>query len=213
MVDDPDDRADTVRGGAPPMTTLRGMGDTVVGADLGHAATGIATPLPEPGVGDPGEPSAVALPPPPVHGSLNVTRPDSPAARNRGDARLPVAADSARYRFGELLGEGGMGEVLLAHDEHIGRDVAVKRTRTTEPTAEELSRFVREARVQGRLEHPAVVPVHDLAIDRDGRPFFVMKRLTGTTMLELLGRLRAGGEPDEPALRRRLLRAIAEVCL
>jgi serine/threonine-protein kinase len=112
-----------------------------------------------------------------------------------------------------VLGEGGMGEVLLAHDEHIGRDVAVKRIRATEPTAEELSRFVREARVQGRLEHPAVVPVHDLAVDRDGRPFFVMKRLTGTTMLELLARLRAGKEADDAAARRRLLRAFADVCL
>jgi serine/threonine-protein kinase len=122
-------------------------------------------------------------------------------------------ADSARYRFGDVLGEGGMGEVLLAYDEHIGRDVAVKRIRTTEPSAEELSRFVREARVQGRLEHPAVVPVHDLAVDRDGRPFFVMKRLTGTTMQELLGRLRAGSEADDAAARRRLLRAFADVCL
>jgi serine/threonine-protein kinase len=105
-----------------------------------------------------------------------------------------------------------MGEVLLAHDDHIGRDVAIKRIRTTEPSAEELSRFVREARVQGRLEHPAVVPVHDLAVGSDGRPFFVMKRLTGTTMQELLGKLRAGNEADA-ATRRRLLRAFADVCL
>jgi serine/threonine-protein kinase len=145
--------------------------------------------------------------------SLDVTRRDRPAARQRSDSRLPPPGDGGRYRFGELLGEGGMGEVLLAHDEHIGRDVAVKRIRATEPTAEELSRFVREARVQGRLEHPAVVPVHDLAVDRDGRPFFVMKRLSGTTMHELFGRLRAGDEADDAGTRRRLLRAFADVCL
>jgi len=215
MVDDPDDGADTVRGGAPPVTTLRGVGDAVGGADLGHAATGIATPLPGPAIAEPPpEPSAIALPPPPAVRSRDVTRPDSPLARSRGDTRPPVPPDDGeRYRLGEVLGEGGMGEVLLAHDEHIGRDVAIKRIRATEPTAEELSRFVREARVQGRLEHPAVVPVHDLATDRAGRPFFVMKRLTGTTMLELLGRLRAGGEADDAAARRRLLRAFADVCL
>src|SRR5215510_16568044 len=212
MVDDSDDGADTVRGGVPPVTTLRGRGDAIAGADLGNAVTGLATPLPRlaNGVppGDGGEPSALALPPPPTVGSLDVTRPDSPHGRVRADTRPPpLAGDGARYRFGEVLAEGGMGEVLLAYDEHIGRDVAVKRIRTTEPTAEELSRFVREARVQGRLEHPAVVPVHDLAVDGDGRPFFVMKRLSGTTMQELL---RAG--PDD-AVRRRLLRAFVDVCL
>src|SRR5215468_10442868 len=143
--------------------------------------------------------------------TLDQTRLDSPAARNRSDTRPPPSIE-VRYRFGELLGEGGMGEVLLAHDEHIGREVAVKRIRSTEPTAEELSRFVREARVQGRLEHPAVVPVHDLAIDRDGRPFFVMKRLTGTTLQELLVRLRTGAD-DGAAVRRRMLRAFVDVCL
>jgi serine/threonine-protein kinase len=107
-----------------------------------------------------------------------------------------------------------MGEVVLAHDEHIGREVAVKRIRALEPTAEELSRFLREARIQGRLEHPAVVPVHDLAIDRDGRPFFVMKRLTGTTLQELLVELRAdAGGDGGAAVRRRMLRAFVDVCL
>jgi serine/threonine-protein kinase len=195
MVDDPDNGADTVRGAPTPATTIRGPRGTAAGAELGHAATALTPP---------------PLPPIP---SIDLTRRDSPAARNRGDTRLLPTSDGERYRFGEVLGEGGMGEVLLAYDEHIGRDVAVKRIRTTEPSAEELSRFVREARVQGRLEHPAVVPVHDLAVGRDGRPFFVMKRLTGTTMQVLLGRLRAGGEADEAAARQRLLRAFADVCL
>ena len=219
MVDDPDDGADTVRGGASP-GTLQGRGAALEGADLGNAATGIATPLPRPpassaaGLAASAEPSALALPPPPLPGLLDVTRRDSPLSRGRADSRPPAIGEAARYRFGEVLGEGGMGEVLLAHDDHIGREVAVKRIRASEPTAEELARFLREARVQGRLEHPAVVPVHDLAIDRDGRPFFVMKRLTGTTLLELLARLRAGGGGDDgAAVRRRMLRAFVDVCL
>jgi serine/threonine-protein kinase len=197
MVDETHDGPDTVRRELTPATLPRTIRDTLAVGELGHAATGIAlTPLP--------------LPPVPP---IERTRPDSPTARNRSDFNLPPAGDRARYRFGEILGEGGMGEVLLGYDEHIGRDVAVKRIRTAEPSPEELARFVREARVQGRLEHPAVVPVHDLAVDRDGRPFFVMKRLTGTTMLELLARLRAGGEADNAGARRRLLRAFADVCL
>ncbi|HUJ57213.1 MAG TPA: serine/threonine-protein kinase [Kofleriaceae bacterium] len=131
----------------------------------------------------------------------------------RGERREAQVELDARYRLGELLGKGGMGEVVLAYDEQIGREVAVKRIRSAEPTAEERARFVREARVQGRLEHPAVVPVHDLAIDREGNPFFVMKRLSGTVMTDLLERLRDGAIGDEAAARRRLLRAFAEVCL
>jgi len=197
MVDDSDDGADTVRGERTPATSFRGVRATTANGDLGHAATGIAqTPLP--------------LPPVPTVDRIEGER---PATRHHGELRLPPIGDGARYRFGEILGEGGMGEVLLAHDEHIGRDVAVKRIRATQPSAEELSRFVREARVQGRLEHPAVVPVHDLAVDRDGRPFFVMTRLTGTTMFELLGKLRAGSEAYAVAARRRLLHAFADVCL
>ena len=95
---------------------------------------------------------------------------------------VPVELEGSRYRLGEQLGRGGMGEVLLAQDELIGREVAVKRIRSDKPSAEELARFLREARLQGRLEHPAVVPVHDLAFDAVGKPFFVMKRISGTAM-------------------------------
>jgi serine/threonine-protein kinase len=201
MVDDPDEGPDTAHG-EPPATPPGGSRDPVARAELASPTVVIAAP------------QKASTPVPPTQDpAIDMTRRDSPSARNRGDNRLPPTGDSARYRFGEVLGEGGMGEVLLAYDEHIGRDVAVKRIRATDPSPEELSRFIREARVQGRLEHPAVVPVHDLAVGADGRPFFVMKRLTGTTLQELLGRLRAGGEADDAGVRRRLLRAFADVCL
>jgi serine/threonine protein kinase len=67
-----------------------------------------------------------------------------------------------RYRIGDVLGQGGMGEVLSARDEQIGRTVAIKRLRVEDPSPEVLARFLREAHIQGRLEHPAVVPVHEL---------------------------------------------------
>jgi serine/threonine-protein kinase len=125
----------------------------------------------------------------------------------------PMVDLEARYKLGEVLGRGGMGEVVAAFDEQIGREVAVKRVRAEQPSGEQVARFLREARVQGRLEHPAVVPVHDIAVDRAGRPFFVMKRLAGTDMAVLLARLRDGHEHDPAAARRRLLRALADVCL
>jgi eukaryotic-like serine/threonine-protein kinase len=122
------------------------------------------------------------------------------------DAR-PTAARGAlpeRYQLGKQLGAGGMGEVLLASDRQIERDVAIKRMRM-EPTPGAVARFIREAKIQGRLDHPAIVPVHELATDAEGRPFFVMKRLTGTTLAEVIGR----GTHS----RQKLLRAFADVCL
>ncbi len=195
--DDTDTNADTRRQPATRRGVVPGPNaddlDDGASADTALAAPVTPTPLP---------------PPPSVDGTPNL-RSYTPRTRTPSQAM----AVSTRYAIGQLLGQGGMGEVMLAYDEQIGREVAVKRIRSDDPSPEELSRFVREARVQGGLEHPAVVPVHDLAYDGKGKPFFVMKRLTGTDMHELLKRLRAGDEVDEPACRLRLLRAFADVCL
>ncbi len=125
------------------------------------------------------------------------------AAPVRG--QMTSGALPARYTLGTQLGAGGMGEVLLATDRQIEREVAIKRMRVA-PTPDAIARFEREAKIQGRLEHPAIVPVHELAFDAEGRPFFVMKRLTGTTLADLIERGRG-------LTRQKLLRAFADVCL
>jgi serine/threonine-protein kinase len=126
---------------------------------------------------------------------------------------LELAADRARYALGELLGKGGMGEVRLAHDTRVDREVAVKLMRGSARTPEATARFLREARVQGRLDHPAVVPVHDLGVDEAGAPYFAMKRLTGTTLLDVLEAI--GEDPEARARwpRRLLLDRLVDVCL
>jgi serine/threonine-protein kinase len=119
-----------------------------------------------------------------------------------------------RYRVEDVLGRGGMGEVLSARDEQIGRSVAIKRLRVENPSSEVLARFLREARIQGRLEHPAVVPVHELSTDDAGQPFFVMKQLTGTTLADVFPRLAMGERAVEEQFdRQALLRAFVDVCL
>src|SRR5690242_3082098 len=104
------------------------------------------------------------------------------------------------YQLGPLIGRGGMGEVVLAHDPDIGRDVALKRMKAATP--ELVERFLREARIQARLDHPAIVPVHEVGRDHDGIPFFTMKRVTGTTLEKRI----------ETEKLQRLLRAFVEVC-
>jgi len=96
-----------------------------------------------------------------------------------------------RYEPGKLLGEGGMGTVTLARDHDIGRQVAVKQIRR-EVSDRGLARFVEEVRTIGSLEHPNIVPIHDVGLDDDGNYFFVMKYVEGETLEEVIARLAAG---------------------
>jgi len=119
-----------------------------------------------------------------------------------------------RYRVGDVLGQGGMGEVLSARDEQIGRPVAIKRLRVENPNPEILARFLREARIQGRLEHPAIVPVHELWNEEGQQPFFVMKQLAGTTLSDVIPKLALRDKRTmEEFTLQRLLRAFVDVCL
>src|SRR3954468_18054161 len=126
------------------------------------------------------------------------------AAESDGDA-LPFELPPPGYQLGGLIGKGGMGEVIAAQDQRIGREVAFKRMRAVHASGDALARFLREARIQARLDHPAIVPVYELGKDAEGRPYFTMKRLAGKTLTHHLA------EKDTP--RQRLLRAFTDVCL
>jgi hypothetical protein len=121
------------------------------------------------------------------------------ATRLVGAARR---AAPASYELGDVLGMGGMGEVLEARDLEIGRSVALKRLALSADD-EAVARFLREAKIQARLDHPAIVPVYEIGRDADGNPYFTMKRLAGTTLHRLLG----------TASLQRVLRAFVDVCL
>jgi eukaryotic-like serine/threonine-protein kinase len=117
----------------------------------------------------------------------------------------PDAVVGGRFRLGRRIGKGGMGEVMNARDVQIARDVAIKRMRAAAPSEKAIQRFLREANIQGRLEHPAIVPVHEIGRDGDGLPYFVMKKLTGTSLAKILE------DGDVPL--QKVLRAFADVCL
>ncbi len=130
-------------------------------------------------------------------------------------APLSEANPDERYEERSLLGEGGMGTVLLCRDSRVGRDVAIKKIRGgNEALPSTIERFVREARVQGQLEHPAVVPVYDLGCTAKSEPFFTMRRVRGVTLEDVLAHLQAG-DPETTAKfgRHRLLAAFVQLCL
>ena len=99
-----------------------------------------------------------------------------------------------RYRLGERLGHGGMGEVFAAHDVRLDREVALKLLRADLAEQDGMrERVVAEARLAARLSHPHVVGVLDTG-EQDGRPFVVMERLSGRTLRDELA---DGPQPAE----------------
>jgi serine/threonine protein kinase len=123
-------------------------------------------------------------------------------------ARLRAGVDEpdlsgTRYRMVRPLGRGGMGAVYLVEDVELQREVALK---VLAPAAEGAlaERLRREARVLARLEHPSIVPVHDVGTLPDGRAYYAMKYVRG----ERLDAWLAAGRPRAEALR--LFQRIAE---
>ncbi len=103
-----------------------------------------------------------------------------------------VSESRLRYLAESKLGEGGIGEVVGARDQDIGRRVAVKRLRQEVKSDAALLRFAEEIRTVGKLEHPNIVPVHDVGIDEQGDHYFVMKYVDGETLERIIEQLAAG---------------------
>src|SRR5690606_30206897 len=114
-----------------------------------------------------------------------------PDVRSEGERLIIVPRDKTRYQADKLLGRGGMGEVKLAHDHDIGRKVAVKRL-LDEDNPHAVARFIDEVRTVGSLEHPNIVPIHDVGVDEDGSLFFVMKYVEGETLASIIAKLAKG---------------------
>ena len=103
-----------------------------------------------------------------------------------------VTQGKLRYEHTRRLGEGGLGEVIGARDNDIDRDVAVKRLRPDVSSPATIARFVDEVRTIGRLEHPNIVPIHDVGVDERGEYYFVMKYVDGETLESIIEKLAAG---------------------
>jgi eukaryotic-like serine/threonine-protein kinase len=121
---------------------------------------------------------------------------------------LRIVADlpdlsATRYRLVRKVAQGGMGSVYEAHDSLLDRPVALKVLSIPDASGELSARMLREARVVARLEHPAIVPIHDVGTLEDGRVFYAMKLVQGNRLDEY--KKTAQSIPD-------LLRVFQRVC-
>jgi hypothetical protein len=123
---------------------------------------------------------------------------------------------SGRLRPGDEVGRGAMGLVLRGMDTKLRRELALKVTplpRNKLPMGQ-LARFVEEAQITAQLEHPNIVPVHDLGIDPDGRAYFSMKLVRGQSLDQILARRKEGDAATRREFGlRRLLDVFLQVCL
>lgn len=149
--------------------------------------------------------SVATFPEPNTHRTELLEGP-SPLDASDGDSFV------VRYRVDGVLGRGGMGEVLLAHDFTLARDVAMKRSLAAEGAAHawRRDRLLTEARLQASVAHPAFVPVYDHGVDPEGRAYFTMAHVEGATFAELIRTASQEGEPRRT--RAKLVRAIAQLC-
>jgi serine/threonine protein kinase/formylglycine-generating enzyme required for sulfatase activity len=122
-----------------------------------------------------------------------------------------------RYTLGPLLGQGGLGRVVEATDQVLGRKVAVKEMIQGTESARHLRRFLREGEIAGALSHPNIIPVHDIGIRTIGgakTPFFVMTCIEGRDLKEIL---KSVEREDKGVIREfsrhRLLQVFQDVCL
>jgi serine/threonine-protein kinase len=135
-----------------------------------------------------------------------------------GPAGTPSPPPEMRFQVLRLHARGGLGEVSLARDTELGRDVALKEIQqryANSPTYR--ARFLREAEVTGGLEHPGIVPVYGLGAYPDGRPFYAMRFIRGTTLKEAADAFhqadRARRDPQERNLALRdLLGRFVDAC-
>jgi serine/threonine-protein kinase len=114
-----------------------------------------------------------------------------------------------RYQLRHELARGGMGTVLLAYDERLHREVAVKVLRTEFIENLELhQRFINESLLTSRLQHPSVIPIYDSGYLEDSRPYYVMKLMNGRSFADLLA-----NASDTSHDWSQLLKIFEQVCL
>lgn len=187
------------------------------------------------------EPAAAAPPPAPaVDSNATVADPDATLAQpvprqpapNRQTETLPqsalaeTASDSStgsltsegrRFRIVREHARGGLGQLFVAEDAELNREVALKELLShCADDTESRYRFLREAEITGALEHPGIAPVYGLGQYADGRPYYAMRFIRGNSLQDAISRFHDPSMKLGPGQRsvemRRLLRNFVSVC-
>ncbi|GIW85914.1 MAG: hypothetical protein KatS3mg108_0238 [Isosphaeraceae bacterium] len=127
----------------------------------------------------------------------------------------PPEGDTTRYTLSHVHARGGIGQVWLAHDSSLGRDVAIKELRADRSANPQIwTRFVEEARITGQLEHPGIVPVYEVGRRKgDRNPYYTMRFVRGRTLAEAIRSTRSTPpHARDPLAQRRLLEAFVSIC-
>ncbi len=139
--------------------------------------------------------------------------------RSSPDTSMHWTAPGLRYRPLSFHAKGGLGEVFRAEDEELHREVALKRIQERHrDNPESQRRFLREAKITAKLQHPGIVPVHGLGKDDQGRPCYAMRFIEGSTLGEAIKRFheaerQSSRDPAERSLAlRELLHRFIAVC-
>lgn len=123
--------------------------------------------------------------------------PDAPASHSGVEKWLSDATGDGRYLILDEVARGGMGRVVRAIDQDICRPVAMK-VLLEGGDEEKRARFAEEAQITGQLEHPNIVPIHELGLNDDGHLFFTMKMVGGRSLGAMLDALREQPLAGEP---------------
>ena len=131
-------------------------------------------------------------------------------------ARLAARSGAyGRYELREEVARGGQGAVLRVWDQDLRRDLAMKvvleegERSGSGSDAKTIGRFLEEAQVTGQLDHPGIVPVHELGLDADGRVYFTMKLVKGQDLDDVFDLIR---NENEGWTRTRALHVLLKVC-
>jgi serine/threonine protein kinase len=128
-----------------------------------------------------------------------------------------LTATGGRFRVLRLHDRGGLGEVFVARDEEIRREVAFKQIRSEyADNPDRRARFLLEAQITGGLEHPGIVPVYGLGHHSDGRPYYAMRFIRGDSLKEAIARYHFDSPESDEGKRslelRKLLGRFLDVC-
>ena len=152
-------------------------------------------------------PTVPGVPGVPPGGARRAHAPRASGARGEADARVfqeliqrlaGRTAAFARYRVEGEVGKGGMGAILRVVDVDLRRDLAMKVMLQRGERLDErhVARFAEEAQITGQLEHPGIVPVHDLGLDDQGRMFFTMRLVRGRDFEQIIGLIYHGTDEE-----------------